>query len=185
MVVLGLLLLAASVGIGGYIAGINTDSLTFDAFGQTYTSDMWSFFLIGAALGALAVLGLWLMLAGLRRARRRHVEDKEVVMETRSRVDELADENAALRDELARQRSITEEAATRTPVVETGVMGAGERDTILTRDGDGIADRSEPAYAGGTVYPDDPPSADRETPAFDETASGTKHRTLFGRSRER
>ncbi len=173
MVVLGLLLLAASVGIGGYIAAINTDSLTFEAFGQTYASSMYEFFLCGAVLGALAVLGLWMVAAGLRHSRRRHVEDKEVVIQTRSRVDELEDENAQLRDELGRQRDVTDTAAMRTPVVQTGVLQTAERDGV----------------AENTVYPEDPQYGDREapvaTPAYEETARGGRYKNLFGRSRER
>jgi hypothetical protein len=213
MLILGLLLLAASLGVGGYIAATNTDNTSFEAFGQTWSSVMSEYFLIGAALGALAMLGLWMMAAAMRRSRRR-ASDRRFDEETRSRMRDLEDDNKQLRRDLEHEREMTASAPPRTPVGETyssPVVQTGERDTLLTRDrdDDGLADRTEssaPAYTGGNtvgdgmtgnrhtdavseresaVYPQDHDTdADVATPAFDETANRTRHRSLFGRYRD-
>lgn len=179
MVLLGLLLLAACVVVAVEVAISNTETATFEAFTQSF-SDMTvaGLFLLGCALGALALLGLWMMFAGMRRARYRRLESRHEVRETRSRVEELEDENDALRAQLDRDRSTTAPAA-----------GAStyERDTAFTRDrnDDGVADRSQTAVGTGAVYPDDPTRQDGDTPAYDETAEKTHHRGMLGRLRDR
>jgi len=178
MVLLGLLLLAACVVVAVEVAISNTDTATFEAFTQSF-SDMTlaGLFLLGCALGAVALLGLWMIFAGMRRARYRRLETKHVVTETRSRVDELEDENEALRAQLDRERAGTAPAA-----------GASsyERDTAMTRDrnDDSIADRNQAAVGTGAVYPDDPTRREADTPAYDETEK-THHRGMLGRLRDR
>ena len=184
MVLLGLLLLAACAVVAVEVAISNTDTATFEAFTQSFSDlSMGGLFLLGCVLGAVAVLGLWMIMAGLRMSRRRRLENKHVVTETRSRVDELEDENDALRAELERDRSTTATAAA------TGAPEY-ERDTASTRDrdNDGVADRSETRVGGGAVYPDDPTTrgtADADTPAYDETAEKSGHRGMLGRLRDR
>jgi uncharacterized membrane protein YciS (DUF1049 family) len=179
MVLLGLLLLAACVVVAVEVAISNTDTATFEAFTQSF-SDMTlaGLFLLGCALGALALLGLWMIFAGMRRARYRHRETKHMVTETRSRVDELEDENEALRAQLDRERTATAPA---------DGASSYERDTAFTRDrnDDGVADRSQTAVGTGAVYPDDPTGRDVDTPAYDETAEKTHQRGMLGRLRDR
>jgi hypothetical protein len=179
MVLLGLLLLAASVVVGAEVAMSNTATSTFEAFGQDFADmTLGGFFLVGCAVGALALLGLWMMMGGLRLSRRRRLENKHVVHETRTRADELEDENDELRHELARMRESAAPAAGAT---------AYERDTVMTRDrdDDGVADRSETVSTStGAVYPDDPTATRADTPAYDETAERTGHRGLLGRLRD-
>jgi hypothetical protein len=186
MVLLGLLLLAACAVVAVEVAISNTDTATFEAFTQSFSDlTLGGLFLLGCALGAVAVLGLWMMMAGLRMGRRRRLENKHVVTETRSRVDELEDENDALRAQLERER-------TTTPTGAAPVAGAPayERDTVFTRDrdDDGVADRSETRGGTGAVYPDDPTTrgtVDADTPAYDETAEKSSHRGMLGRLRDR
>lgn len=194
MVLLGLLLLAACVVVGVELAISNTDVTSIEAFGQSFSDlNLAGLFLIGCALGALALLGLWMMTAGMRMARRRRVASRHEVKATRSQADELADENEELRAELDRQRERERELTDRT----TAGGPANERDTMVTRDrdGDDVADRSERSGMGADagysrdreVYPNEPArsTSDDDTPAYDETAEKTHSRGMLGRLRDR
>lgn len=106
MVVLGLLLLAASVGAAVSIAASNTDSMSFVVFGWTVTKlSAGGLMLLGIALGVVVLIGFWMLNAGLRRGRRRRQESKNAVQHERSRVDELEEENNRLREVAGRRTS--------------------------------------------------------------------------------
>src|SRR5690242_5230658 len=106
MVVLGLLLLLASGALTVGVVLDNTDAVSVAAYGQTASDlTLGGLFLAGAVTGAIAILGITMILAGLSRGRARRVVRKR---EMRDAVDEretLAEENARLRDELAASRS--------------------------------------------------------------------------------
>ncbi len=91
MIALGLLLLVAAGTVGAAVVLTNTDATSVSALGVTVDSlSLGGVFLVGIALGALALLGALMMLAGARTRRARHVS-------TRRQVKQLAKENAALR----------------------------------------------------------------------------------------
>ena len=77
MIILGLVILVAAVAVG--VAGVLSNSGSaheftggFSVFGIDVTGSTGTLFLCGIIVGAVAVLGLGLILAGTRRTTRRH-----------------------------------------------------------------------------------------------------------------
>ena len=106
MVVLGLLLLLAAGGLTAAVVMDNTDAVTVTAFEQSASGlTIGGLFLAGVVTGAIAILGLTMMLAGLSRRRARRVGLKREMRDVRDERETLAEENARLRDELAASRS--------------------------------------------------------------------------------
>lgn len=107
MVVLGLLLLIASVAAGTAVAVANTDSTSLEGFGYSLTGlTLGGIFLVGMALGALALLGLLMLLGGARRRRAKRVAQRREVESVRNEQESLAEENARLQAELE-QRNVS------------------------------------------------------------------------------
>ena len=108
MVVLGLLLLLASGALTVGVVMQNTDAVSVAAFGQTATGlTIGGLFLAGVVIGAIAILGLTMILAGASRRRARRIGLKRQMRDVRDERETLAEENARLRDELAASRSTT------------------------------------------------------------------------------
>lgn len=186
MLVLGLLLLAASVGAAVSIAVSNTDSLSFEVFGQTVTSmSAGGLMLLGIGLGVAALVGLAMMNAGMRRNRRRREADRQTVQQTRSRVDELEEENVRLRQGAQRHE------VTAPPLAATSGHVEREQDTVVSSDRDEARaeaaaetpapvgtrpGEAHPVYPTGSAYTE--PGVN--TPAFEETARDQGNR-VFGR----
>lgn len=106
MVVLGLILLVLCVVLGAGIVLSNTDPSSAEAFGVSLANvSIGGLFLLGAALGAVAMLGLGLMLIGAARKRTRKLRMKREVKEVRSEQETLAEENARLQAQLEAERS--------------------------------------------------------------------------------
>ncbi|MDT7571136.1 MAG: hypothetical protein QOE05_1310 [Actinomycetota bacterium] len=106
MVVLGLLLLLAAGALTAAVVMANTDAVAVSAFGESASGlTIGGLFLAGAVTGAIAILGLTMMLAGLSRRRSRRVGRKREMRDARDERETLAEENARLRDELASTRS--------------------------------------------------------------------------------
>ena len=104
MVALGLVLLVLCLIVGAGVALTNSDSVSMEAFGASLSGlTVGSLFLLGAALGALAMLGLGLMLAGAARKRAKKKAVEREVHSVRSEQETLAEENARLQAELERQ----------------------------------------------------------------------------------
>ncbi len=98
MIALGLLLLVATGTAGVAIALSNTDSTSITALGVTLdTLTLGGVFALGAAMGALFLLGLLMILGGSRRRRARRVATRREVKQARSERDALAHENDDLR----------------------------------------------------------------------------------------
>ena len=102
MIVLGLLVLVLCLVAGAGIALANTDAISSEAFGVSLSSlSTGGLFLLGAAIGALAVLGVVAIFLGAARKRtKRAAHQREVESERES----LAEENARLQAELERER---------------------------------------------------------------------------------
>lgn len=78
MVVLALLLIAAALAFGtGVLLGADR-ATTLDLFGVQVLASENGLFLLGAATMLVLLVGLWLLRAALRRARRRRAEVKEL-----------------------------------------------------------------------------------------------------------
>ncbi len=102
MVVLGLLLLLLSGALAAGVVLSNTDPVSASAFGVTISNvSVGGLFLAGAATGLVLMLGIVLILVGAARKRSRRVATKRHVRNVRSEKDQLAEENAELRAQLA------------------------------------------------------------------------------------
>ena len=98
MLALGLLLFVASGVIALGVVLDNTDATSASAFGLTLDNvSIGGFFLAGAVVGVVFVIGLGMMLAGLRRRR----VQRKTVRVTRREKERLAAENAELRAQAA------------------------------------------------------------------------------------
>lgn len=105
MVALGLVLLVLCLIVGAGVVLANPDAVTAEAFGASLPDlTVGGLFLLGAALGALAVLGLGLMLAGAARRRAKKKALKQEVHSVRNEHETLAEENARLQAELEHER---------------------------------------------------------------------------------
>jgi uncharacterized integral membrane protein len=199
MALLGLILLAASVSAAVSIAVSNTDTVTFEVFGKTVTSlSPGSLMLLGIGLGVAGLLGLWMLMVGLRRARLRRQESREVELHSRSRMDELEQENARLREvAVRREKPTTPVVAVPTTTRDRELGASTARESGKDNAADAVPGRDDrhvtPTMAAapspidlrdsetGGVYPQDQayaPSTD--TPAFAETAKQQGGR-VFGR----
>lgn len=143
MAILGLLLLLAVAGLAVNVVWQNDLSISVDALGESFLISPGWLFVAGLAAGAIAALGLSLLLAGLTRTRRR----RAALADTRNDRESLQAERDRLAVELQRERA----ARTSTP--------AGSRaDNDLARDNDRSAEidlgeerRSTPATAADSV----------------------------------
>ena len=87
------------------VALANTDTVSVDAFGASLSGlTVGGLFLLGAALGALAMLGLSLMIAGAARKRAKKKAIEREVHSVRNEQETLVEENARLQAELERKR---------------------------------------------------------------------------------
>ena len=108
MVALGLVLLVLCVVLGAGIALSNTDPASAEAFGVSLSNvSIGGLFLVGVVVGAVAMLGLGLMLVGAARKRAKKVALKREVQSVRGEQESLAEENARLQHELEQQRAAT------------------------------------------------------------------------------
>ena len=108
MVVLGLILLIASVAAGTAVAVANTAPTSLEGFGYSLSGlTLGGLFLVGMGLGALALLGLLMLLGGARRRRAKRVAHRREVESVRNEQETLAEENARLQAELEESRSVS------------------------------------------------------------------------------
>jgi uncharacterized protein HemX len=106
VVVLGLILVVLCLVLGAGIVLSNTDPASAEAFGVSLSNvSIGGLFLLGAALGAVAMLGLGLMLVGAARKRAKKVALKREVQHVRTEQETLAEENARLQAQLEQERS--------------------------------------------------------------------------------
>ncbi len=135
MTVLGLILIMLT---GVFTAAVflgNTDTTSAQAFGQTLSGiSLGGFFVAGAVTGLLFAFGLYLLFRGLRRRRRRNLEHRQVVRETKQEQASLAAEKQQLERELERERQrratpATSEVATERTVVERQPVQPGDSGT--------------------------------------------------------
>ena len=101
MAIFGLLLLLAAAGLAVEAVVQNTASINVDAVGETFSLSPGWLFVAGIATGAVAMLGLSMLVAGMTRARRR----RSALANTQSSVQDLEAERNRLAVELERERS--------------------------------------------------------------------------------
>ena len=120
MVVLGLILLVLCLVLGAGITLSNTDPASAEAFGVSLSNvSIGGLFLLGAALGALGMLGLGLMLVGGARKRARKLRLKREVKDVRNEQETLAEENARLQQQLDAERTTYPTDGVTTDAAET------------------------------------------------------------------
>ena len=105
VVVLGLILLIAAVvvGVAGVLANAGSGhalTASFALFGYHVTGSTGTLFLYGIVVGAIALLGLTLLLAGARRTSRRGRAARRGLKQSRQETDAAI----AQRDDLVRER---------------------------------------------------------------------------------
>jgi uncharacterized integral membrane protein len=107
MAILGLLLLAAATAVGIEFAISNTATTGFEIFGNPYVASLGTIALLGAAVGAVAALGVWMMWSSFRRRQVRRTATKHRVRidDLKTRVAELEQVNADLVAETDRLRA--------------------------------------------------------------------------------
>lgn len=108
IVILGLIILAAAVivGVAGVLSnGGSAHALThgFAVFGYHVTGSTGTLFLYGIVVGAVALLGLSLLLAGARRTSRRGSEARRGLKQSRRETAAVSKD----RDDLIDQRDTT------------------------------------------------------------------------------
>ncbi|MDQ6875277.1 MAG: hypothetical protein M3042_09495, partial [Actinomycetota bacterium] len=106
MLILGLLLLvAAGVLTAGMLIDNNKADIRPDIFGYHLpTLTAGELFVVGVATGVVAILGLMLLLSGMRRGSRRRRQVRTERRSKQQREAELQEENARLARELDQQR---------------------------------------------------------------------------------
>jgi hypothetical protein len=122
--ILGLLLLLAAAGLAVDVVVQNTSSISVEAVGATFSISPGWLFVAGLATGAIGLVGVSLLVAGITRARRRGA----TLAETRTSLQHLQAERDRLAVELERQR-----AARRSTTVRTGADDglAGDDDSAV------------------------------------------------------
>lgn len=120
MVFLGIVLLVLALALTVGVALDNDVNADVSAFGQDVSGLTQStLFLAGVATGFVAALALGLILAGLKRRRAKALAHKRQVHAARSDAETLAEENARLQDELAREQAASKADAHPTPVEQS------------------------------------------------------------------
>ncbi|WP_327064592.1 hypothetical protein OG500_01935 [Kitasatospora sp. NBC_01250] len=191
IIILGLILLvvAAVVAIAGIFGNTGSaHALTnaFSVFGHHMTGSTGTLFLYGIIVGAVAMLGLGLLLTGARRTSRRATEARHGLRHSRretaaarKRRDDVVEQRddaraeaasvADDRDSLAQERDAL--AAQRDDLARQRNDLAGQRDDAITRQ----SEASREQTAGTRATPMAP--AESSTPqAEDEPAPDTGHR---------
>ncbi|WP_449061709.1 hypothetical protein [Planomonospora algeriensis] len=137
MIVLGLLLIvlagAAVIAVSWDEAATSTATASFTVFDRTFQLSQLEFFFAGVVTGAVLLLGVALMLAGMRHAaaRRRRLRDSR--MEARDRVARLEEEKRELERKLHQ-----------TPDPAAAPAAPAAPPVSRDRDRDGVDDRDEP-----------------------------------------
>ncbi|MBG0814059.1 hypothetical protein [Planomonospora sp. ID82291] len=166
MIVLGLLLIvlagAAVIAVSWDEAATSTATASFTVFDRTFQLSQLEFFFAGVVTGAVFLLGIALMLAGMRHAAARRRRLRESRMEARDRVTRLEEEKRELERKL--HETPDPAAAPAAPPVS--------RD----RDRDGVDDRDEPTAPHPRV--DVPRQSGRPT---DQLVAGRHQRTSHHR----
>ena len=111
IVILGLIILVAAVivGVAGVLGNGDAHALAhgFSVFGYHVTGSTGTLFLYGIVVGAVALFGLWLLLAGARHTSRRGRAARRGLRQSRQETAQSRQETAAVakdRDELIGQR---------------------------------------------------------------------------------
>ena len=116
MVALGLVLLVLAVLLTLGIVLFNGDPSGAEAFGVSLANvSIGGLFLTGVITGVVGAVGLTLMLGGFARGRSKKVRTQRAVRNARGEAETLAEENARLQEQLARERAASTPVQERRP----------------------------------------------------------------------
>jgi hypothetical protein len=127
--ILGLLLLLAAAGLAVDVVVQNTPSITVEAVGATFSMSPGWLFVAGLATGAIGLLGVSLLVAGITRARRR----RTALAESRTSLQDLQAERDRLAVELERQRAARTSTTGRTRA-DDGLMAGDDDSPVIDLD---------------------------------------------------
>jgi hypothetical protein len=160
IVILGLVILVAAVvvGVAGVLAnGGHAHAVThFAVFGYHVTGSTGTLFLSGIVVGALALAGLSLLLAGARRTSRRGRDARRGLAQSRLETATVS----ADRDDLRDQRD-TARAYTASKLGDDSAAPNGTARTPSTLADDGAAPNGDRAHAASTLTDGSAPNGDR------------------------
>jgi hypothetical protein len=171
IIIIGLVILvvAVVVAVAGVLSnGGNGHALThgFAVFGYHVTGSSGTLFLYGIVVGAIAVLGLSLLLAGARRTSRRGRDARRGLAQSRRETAAVSHD----RDDLLGQRD-TARAYTASSLGDDGTARSGSSQGVLGRLlGRRVAPRQAPAVRGQELAPA-PPADPRTAPAAEPVAA--------------
>ena len=124
MIALGLLLLAAAaivalVGVLANVGGAHQLNSDFNLFGYHLHGSTGQLLLIGVIVGAVGMLGLTMLLAGLGRGFSRRVTTRRELKQTRRQADSLHEERQTLAYQLEQERTARMAAEQGAPAAAT------------------------------------------------------------------
>ncbi len=158
MIALGLLILAAAgvTAAAGFLANdgaSNALSQPFEVFGYNFTDSSGRLFVFGIIVGVVAMLGIALMLKGMRRRVRHSVDSRRERRTIRGEADTLAAERDQLAQELEEERARkaalepASAADTRIVAADTAFLQAERPDAPVTERVVGAAAPVQPVGA--------------------------------------
>lgn len=150
MLVLGLLLIVAAAVVTAGALYDGGESATVEILGRSYETTVAGVFVVGAVTALVFMIGVWALMAGMGRSRRKRVERKEAKARQRDSVKSLEEERAELRaenerlsEQLASDRKSTDHASTGRPVgvAQDGTSGTdGSTQSYGLTEGPGATD---------------------------------------------
>jgi hypothetical protein len=162
----------------------NTRNTDASIVGQTITNvDLGGFFTAGVLVGIAGMLGLMLLLAGLRRANRRRLERKELTRSyegTAAHAESLQEERDRLAAELEQERSARSRSEHADHAPHSNQEGFGQNHDGATQP---VGQQAQAPNTGQTqsaapVYPQEPSSAPTSTVTRETRKPGLKERLL-------
>ena len=124
MVLVGAILLVLCLVLGAGMFFSNTDPAAASAFGVTLSNvSIGGIFLLGAAVGAVAVIAFGMVTGGAARKARKAAAHRREMKTARGEQESLAERNARLEAELERERAASLPHTDPTPADGSGTRG--------------------------------------------------------------
>jgi hypothetical protein len=122
LLLLGLVFIGAAVAVGIDVWRENSANLTVQGFGHTFSQPPWVAVVVGAACGALVLLGLAMVFRGVA-SRRRLAAERRAAFRDRDRLLRQAEADRAARERAEREREAAAAEAERARVTAQARQG--------------------------------------------------------------
>jgi hypothetical protein len=122
LLLIGLVFIGAAVAVGIDVWQENTSNLSVVAFGHTFSQPPWVAIVVGAAAGALILLGLAMLFTGAA-SRRRLAAERRAAVKERDRLLKQAEADRAAREQAERERAAAAAEAERARVAAESSRG--------------------------------------------------------------